>query len=141
MSADATQEPEAQDQARSLRRYAFEAERVVHVTEYTDIKVIAESEDEAWEEARGQLDDGDVEWDEGDRDEEGDELSLNSVEDLTEREIEEYMREKQEEEEAIRAAEDRTSRRQNLRNLLVSLRAASDEERVSLIDDLEMLID
>ena len=110
-----------------LRRYCFNAERVVETTESAQLSEIATSEEEAWDKAQAQLDDGDVDWDEEESNEGEADLSLASTERLTDEEIEEYLEELRVEGEAVSAAEQGASRRRNVRTLLASLRATASE--------------
>ena len=93
-----------------LRRYCFNAERVVETTESAQLSEIATSEEEAWDKAQAQLDDGDVDWDEEESNEGEADLSLASTERLTDEEIEEYLEELRVEGEAVSAAEQGASR-------------------------------
>jgi hypothetical protein len=130
-------------QASPLRRYCFDADRSVQATEYAEISVIARSEDEAWEKAQAQLDDGDVEWvdDEDEYDRGEPDLYLSSSEELTGEEIEEYQEEQGAEGDAVKAAEQSASVQRDCHSILASLRTtASEEERASLLDELERFI-
>ena len=126
----------------TLRRYVFIASRDVEGTQGAEICVIATSEDEAREKAQVQIDDGEADWWEPEIMDEGDgDLTLDSEADLTDEEIEAYREEQRVEEENAMAAEQRASRRRNIHSILTSLRStASEEERASLIDDLERTI-
>jgi hypothetical protein len=104
--------------------------------------VIATSEAEVWEKAQAQIDNCDADWcDPYITDWEVADLTLGSQRDLTDYEMEEYLEERRAEEEAVRAAEQRATRRANLNSIFASLRtAASEEERATRIDDLEQMI-
>jgi len=140
----ATGSPPADDgaQASPLRRYCFEAERLVESTQRAEISVIARSEEEGRDKAQAEVDENEVEWDEDDFDEGEAQLSLGSTEELSDEEIEDYLEEQREEAEAVKAAEQRATRRRGLNSILASLRTTtSEEERAGLIDELEQLID
>jgi hypothetical protein len=124
-----------------LRRFCFNANRIVEATEWAEISVVARSEEEAWGKAQAQLDDDEVEW-VADDNEQGDaDLSLSCSEELTDEEIQEYLEEQRAEEEAFRTAEQRATRQRACHSILASLRTtASEEERAGLLDELERVI-
>jgi hypothetical protein len=128
-----------QQNEKSLRRYVFNASREPECSQEAEISVIASSEEEALDQAQARIAACDVDWDELEVWDEGyADLTLDSQEDLTDEEIEEYRRQKLSELEAIRDAEQQLTRRSKLRTLLESLRAtASEEERASLLNSLE----
>jgi hypothetical protein len=126
--------------AQSLRRYCFEAERIDQSTQKAEIGVVARSEEEAWEMAQAEVDDGNVDWVEEESEEGEADLELLSCDGLTEEELAEYL-EEQREIEAVEAREQEAAhRRRDLQTLVASLRTATEEERASLIDDLERMV-
>ena len=82
-----------------------------------------------------------MDWFEADLEEGETDLTLESCEDLTEEEVEEYLAEQRENEAVEALRQEETCRRRELQTLLASLRTtATEEERASLIDDLERMI-
>jgi hypothetical protein len=129
----------------NIMNYCFHAERIDQTTQRADISVIASSEEEAWHKAQAEADEGNLDWFEEDLEEGETDLTLESCEDLTEEEVEEYLEyleEQRKNEEAVEALKQKeTCRRRELQTLLESLRTtATEEERASLIDDLERMI-
>jgi hypothetical protein len=89
-----------QQNEKRLRRYVFNASREPECRQEAEISVIASSEEEARDQAQTWIDDCDVDWDEPEVLDEGDaDLTLDSQEDLTDEEIEEYRRQKLSEQE------------------------------------------
>ena len=90
----------------NIMNYCFDAERINQTTRRAEISVIASSEEEAWQKAQAEADEGNLDWFEEDLEEGETDLTLESCEDLTEEEVEEYLEyleEQRKNEEAVEA--------------------------------------